>query len=83
MWRHIAFLRTTEPLFRTYEPSDHRSFRTESCQCRCRTYEPSDSRTFGMKNLLFRTYEPSDYRTFGLESSHQYDILHMTQFVSI
>ena len=68
--RHIAFLRTTEPLFRTYEPSDHRSFTTESCQCRCRTYEPSDSRTFGMKNLLFRTYEPSDYRTFGLESSH-------------
>ena len=62
----LACLRTTEPLFRTYEPSDLTTFRTESYQCRCRTYEPSDSRTFGMKNLLFRTYEPSDYRTFGL-----------------
>ncbi len=46
----LACLRTTEPLFRTYEPSDHRTFGTENC--RRRTYEPSDSRTFGMKNLL-------------------------------
>ena len=60
----LACLRTTEPLFRTYEPSDHRTFRTETRQCRCRTYEPSESRTFGMKNL-------SDLRTFGLESSHR------------
>ena len=68
-WREC--LRTTEPSFRTYEPSDYRTFGTESCQCRCRIYEPSDWRTFGMKNLLFRTYEPSDYRTFGLKSSHR------------
>ena len=66
---NLECLRTTGPLFRTYEPSDYRTFITESYQCRCRTYEPSDCRTFGMKNLLFRTYEPSDYRTFGLESS--------------
>ena len=66
----LECLRTTEPVFRTYEPSDYRTFRTESSKSRYRTYEPSDCRTFGMKNPLFRTYEPSDYRTFGLESSH-------------
>ena len=66
----LECLRTTGPLFRTYEPSDYRTFITESCKSRHRTYEPSDCRTFGMKNPLFRTYEPSDYRTFGLESSH-------------
>ena len=54
----------------TYEPSDYRTFITESCKSRYRTYEPSDCRTFGMKNPLFRTQEPSEYRTFGLESSH-------------
>ena len=75
----LACLRTSEPLFRTYEPSDHRTFRTESCQCRYRTYEPSEWRTF-----FFRTYEPSDYRTFGLESSHravsiyEYTVFNMT-----
>ena len=68
----LECLRTTGPLFRTYEPSDYRTFITESCKSRYRTYEPSDCRTFGMKNPLFRTHEPSDYRTFGLESSHQY-----------
>ena len=67
----LECLRTTGPLFRTYEPSYYRTFITESCKSRYRTYEPSDSRTFGMKNPLFRTHEPSDYRTFGLESSHQ------------
>ena len=67
----LECLRTTGPLFRTYEPSDYRTFITESCKSRHRTYEPSDCRTFGMKNPLFRTYEPSDYRTFGLESSHR------------
>ena len=66
----LECLRTTGPLFRTYEHSDYRTFITESCKSRHRTYEPSDCRTFGMKNPLFRTYEPSDYRTFGLESSH-------------
>ena len=65
-------LRTTGPLFRTYEPSDYRTFITESGKSRHRTYEPSDCRTFGMKNPLFRTHEPSDYRTFGLESSHHF-----------
>ena len=66
----LESLRTTGPLFRTYEPSDYRTFITESCKSRYRTYEPSDCRTFGMKNPLFRTHEPSDYRTFGLESSY-------------
>ena len=66
----LECLRTAGPLFRTYEPSDYRTFITESCKSRHRTYEPSDCRTFGMKNPIFRTYEPSDYRTFGLESSH-------------
>ena len=68
----LSCLRTTEPLFRTYEPSDYRTLITESCKSRHRTYEPSDCRTFGMKNPLFRTHEPSDYGTFGLESSHPY-----------
>ena len=69
----LNYLRTTEPLFRTYEPSDYRTFKTEMCKSRHRTYEPSDLRTSGMKNPLFRTYEPSDYRTFGLESSHPFN----------
>ena len=69
--RWKSALRTTGPLFRTYEPSDYRTFITESCKSRNRTYEPSDCRTFGMKNSLFRTHEPSDYRTFALESSHR------------
>ena len=67
----LSCLRTTEPLFRTYDPSDYRTLVTESCKSRHRTYEPSDCRTFGMKNPLFRTHEPSDYGTFGLESSHR------------
>ena len=68
----LECIRTTGPLFRTYEPSDYRTFIIESCKSRHRTYEPSDCRTFGMKNPLFRTHEPSDYRTFGLESSHTF-----------
>ena len=71
----LECLRTTGPIFRTYEPSDYRTFITESCKSRYRTYEPSDCRTFGMKNPLFRTHEPSDYRTFGLESSHPRKVL--------
>ena len=71
----LECLRTTGPFFRTYEPSDYRTFITESCKSRYRTYEPSDCRTFGMKNPLFRTHEPSDYRTFRLESSDHVIIL--------
>ena len=73
----LECLRTTGPLFRTYEPSDYRTFITESCKSRYRTYEPSDCRTFGMKNPLFRTHEPSDYRTFGLERSHRPSPVHL------
>ena len=76
----LECLRTIGPSFRTYEPSDYRTFITESCKSRYRTYEPSDCRTFGMKNPLFRTYEPSDYRTFGLGSSHL--LLHIALSVS-
>ena len=78
----LECLRTTGPLFRTYEPSDYRTFITESCKSRHRTYEPSDCRTFGMKNPLFRTHEPSDYRTFGLESSHLYNLVRIGAIIS-
>ena len=37
-----ALIRTTGPLFRTYEPSDYRTFITETCKSRFRTAEPSD-----------------------------------------
>ena len=76
----LECLRTTGPLFRTYEPSDYRTFITESRKSRYRTYEPSDCRTFGIMNPLFRTHEPSDYRTFGLESSHHLWHLHHYEF---
>ena len=46
----LECLRTTGPLFRTYEPSDYRTFITESCKSRCRTYEPSDYRTSGLES---------------------------------
>ena len=41
-------LRTTEPLFRTYEPSDRRTFGMKNLLFR--TYKPSDYRTFGLES---------------------------------
>ena len=66
----LVCFRTTGPLFRTYEPSDYRTFITERCKSRYRTYEPSDYRTFITERCKsrYRTYEPSDCRTFGLKN---------------